>query len=134
MVVDFTERAIKRTYQKGRRENSDIKISKVDAQQLQNLAESFGKVLCFRVIDHVIDFTKVDTQAIREILRVFKRENIALRLGRVEDIICHSSNPGEYLIILRDLLVQLALDILYVPIFLRAKKSVYSYNGLEAML
>jgi len=139
--VDFSERALRRAYKKGLRQNREIKISRMDAQDLQYPAESFDKVLCL----HVMDFVEDDAQATGEILRVLKvggqfvitypsnKENIALGLRLVRDSIRHSSNLGEYLKILQGLLAQMVLGILYIPVFLRAKKRAYSYQGLEAM-
>ncbi|MFC1924463.1 class I SAM-dependent methyltransferase [Chloroflexota bacterium] len=139
--VDFSERALRKAYQKGLRYNRKIKISRMDSQELRYPAESFDKVLCL----HVMDFVEDDKQATREIIRVLKeggqfvitypsnKEGMALGLSLIRDNIRHSSSPGKYLKTLQELLMLMTLGILYIPVLLRAKKRAYSYAGLEAV-
>jgi ubiquinone/menaquinone biosynthesis C-methylase UbiE len=139
--VDFSERALRKAYKKGLKQNKEIKISRMDAQELRYPEESFDKVLCL----HVMDFVADDEQVTREIIRVLKvggqfvitypsnKENIALGLSLIRDSIRHSSSLGDYLKVIRDILVQMTLGILYIPVLLRAKKRNYSSGGLETM-
>jgi len=140
--VDFSERALKKAYKKGLRQNKKIKISRMDAQELWYPAESFDKVLCL----HVMDFVEDAAQATGEILRVLKeggqfvitypsnKEGMRLGLSLVRDSSRHGINQGKYLKTLQDLLMLMTLGILYIPVLLRAKKRAHSYAGLEAML
>lgn len=139
--VDFSNSALKRAHNKGLKQNKEIEISQMDAQELRYPRESFDKVLCL----HVMDFVEDDVKVTREIFRVLKlggqfvitypsqKESIALGFNLVRDSIHHSHNLSGYLRVMQDLLVQMALGILYLPVLLRLKKRAYSYQALKAM-
>ena len=139
--VDFSERALRRAYRKGLKRGKKLKVIKMDAQNLQYPAESFNKALCL----HVMDFIEDDVKATEEILRVLRRggqfvitypsgkEGIGLGFKLFKDSIHHNSNSGNFAKIFPELLVQMGVGVLYVPLLFRAKQRSYSRQDLEAM-
>lgn len=137
--VDMSERALKRAYRKGLEMGREIKLLNMDARKLQFPDESFDKVLCL----HVMDFIEDDEEATREILRVlkgrgqfvitfpFKREGIGFGVSIMKDNLHQNISSQKYGRALLELLAQLGVGIVYLPLLLRAKQRSYSRQNLE---
>jgi len=139
--MDTSEKALKRAYQKGLKRGKEIRVSKMDAQNLQYPAESFDKVLCL----HVMDFIEDDGKATREIFRVLReggefvitypsdKEGVKLGINLLKDSIGHNINSGKSIRALPPLLARMGLGIFYLPLLFRSKQKAYSRQDLGAM-
>lgn len=139
--VDFSERALRKAYQKGLKQGKKLKLSKMDAQNLQYPPKSFDKVLCL----HVMDFVEDDGKATREILRVLReggqfvitypsdKEGIRLAVNLFHESIRDDISSGKFIRVLPHILVQMGMGIFYLPLLFRAKQRSYSHQDLEVM-
>ena len=139
--VDTSERALRRAYEKGLKQGKNIRVSTMDAQNLQYPAESFNKVLCL----HVMDFIEDDEKATKEIFRVLReggqfvitypsgKEGVKLGVNLLKDSTRRNINSGKSIRILPQLLAQMGLGIFYLPLLLRAKQRFHSRHDLEAI-
>jgi len=139
--VDTSEQALKRAYEKGLKEGKELRVFKMDAENLQYPVESFNKVLCL----HVMDFVEDHGKATSEILRVLReggqfvitypsdKEGIRLAVNLYNESIRHNISSGKLIRVLPQLLVQMGGGIFYLPLLFRAKQRSYSHQDLEAM-
>lgn len=139
--VDTSERALRRAYQKGLKRGKEVKVARMDAQNLQYPPGSFHKVLCL----HVMDFIEDDGKATSEILRVLKeggqfvitypseKEGVKLGVNLLKDSLRHNNNTGKRIRVLPRLLARIGAGIPYLPLLLRTKQRFYCHQEIETM-
>ena len=139
--VDYSKIALQKAYKKTLRLGKEIKVLAMDAQSLEFTTGSFNKVLCL----HVMDFIEDDGKATAEILRVLKeggqfvitypsdKEDVKLGVNLLKDSIRHNINSGKFIRVLPQLLAQILVGIVYLPLLFRPKKRFYSRRELEAI-
>ena len=139
--VDYSKIALQKAYKKTLRLGKEIKVLAMDAQSLEFTTGSFNKVLCL----HVMDFIEDDGKATAEILRVLKeggqfvitypsdKEGVKLGVNLLKDSIRHNINSGKFIRVLPQLLAQILVGIVYLPLLFRPKKRFYSRCELEAI-
>ena len=139
--VDSSARALRKAYHKGRRQGREIKVLKMEAQELRYPAESFDKAICL----HVMDFIEDHEKATAEIIRVLRdgghfvityplgREGVNLGINLLRYGFQENIRSRKYGRALGELLGQAGLAALYLPLVLRAKQKSYSCRDLEGM-
>ena len=139
--VDTSARALKRAYQKGLRMGKEVELFNMDARNLEFPEGRFDKALCL----HVMDFVDDNEAATGEILRVLKRggqfvitypshkEGMKLGINILRDGIGHNISSGKCVRAFGELLAQVGVGIVYLPLLFRAKRRAYSQRDLEVM-
>lgn len=139
--MDCSDTALKKAYKKALTWGKEIEVLAMDAQSLEFTTGSFDKVLCL----HVMDFIEDDRKATAEILRVLKeggqfvitypsdKEGVKLGVNLLKDSIRHNINSGKFIRVLPQLLAQILVGIVYLPLLFRPKKRFYSRRELEAI-
>ena len=132
---------LKKVYMKALTRGKEIEVLAMDAQALEFAIGSFDKVLCL----HVMDFIPDDEKATAEILRVLRdrgqfvitypsdKEGVRFGLNLLRDSIRYNINSGKFIKVLPQLLVQIVVGIVYLPLLFRPRKRFYSRRELEAM-
>jgi len=141
--VDYSSTALRKAYEKVFRLGKEIELFLMDARKLEFPAGSFDKVLCL----HVMDFVAENTEATSEILRVLKKwgqfvitypsdkEGPKLGLNLLKDSIRNNLGSGKHRIrVLSELLAQMLVGIVYLPLLFRPKKRSYSRHELQTMI
>jgi len=140
--VDSSARALRKAYEKGKRQGKEIKVFKMEAQELQYPAKSFNKVLCLHVMDFIEDQPKVASEIIR-VLRdggqfvityPLGKEGINLGINLLKDGFQRHIRSGKYGRAIAELLGQAVLVFLYLPLIFRTKQKVYSSQDLKSIL
>ena len=139
--VDYSKIALQKAYKKTLRLGKEIEVLAMDAQSLEFTTGSFNKVLCL----HVMDFIEDDGKATAEILRVLKeggqfvitypsdKEGVKLGVNLLKDSIRHNINSGKFIRVIPQLLAQILVGAVYLPLLFRPKKRFYSRHQLEVM-
>ncbi len=135
--IDTSERALKKAYQKSLKKGREIKTYRMDAQKLAYPAGRFSKVLCL----HVMDFLENGGRATEEMVRVLKdggefvitypsaREGVRFGARLLSDSF-RRGRVGLGRAFLQ-LLLQMVVGVVYVPLLFRSKQKCYSYGELE---
>ena len=139
--VDYSKIALQKAYKKALRLGKKIEVLAMDAQSLEFTTGSFNKVLCL----HVMDFIEENEQVTGEIFRVLKeggqfvitypsdKEGAKLGVNLLKDSIRHNINSGKFTRVLPQLLAQILVGIVYIPLLFRPKKRFYLRRELEAI-
>lgn len=140
--VDYSKTALRKAYSKAFVWGKEIEVLMMDVRRLEFAAGSFDSVLCL----HVMDFIEDKRQATEEVLRVLKdggrfvitypsgKEDLELGLNLLRDSIGHKVNSGKHRVrALFESLAQVVMGIVYLPLFLRPRKRLYSRGELQAM-
>jgi len=140
--VDYSKTALRKAYSKAFVWGKEIEVLMMDVRRLEFAAGSFNSVLCL----HVMDFIEDKRQATEEVLRVLKdggrfvitypsgKEDLELGLNLLRDSIGHKVNSGKHRVrALFESLAQVVMGIVYLPLFLRPRKRLYSRGELQAM-
>jgi ubiquinone/menaquinone biosynthesis C-methylase UbiE len=141
--VDYSSTALCKAYKKALRLGREIDVLIMDARKLEFAAGSFDKVLCI----HVMDFIAEDTKVTSEILRVLKKtgqfvitypsgkEGSKLGFNLLKDGIHSNLVSGKHRIrAFWELITQMVVGIVYLPLLLRPNKRFYSRSQLEAIV
>jgi ubiquinone/menaquinone biosynthesis C-methylase UbiE len=140
--VDYSNTALQKAHNKAARLGKEIEVWNMDARCLRFATASFDKVLCL----HVMDFIEQGREISGEILRVLRhggqfaitypsdREGLGLGINLVKDSLHHNINSGKHPIrAVLELLAQMLVGMVYVPLLFRPKRNCYSRRELEAM-
>ena len=140
--VDYSKTALRKAYSKAFVWGKEIEVLMMDVRRLEFAAGSFDSVLCL----HVMDFIEDKSQATEEVFRVLKdggrfvitypsgKEDLELGLNLLRDSIGHKVNSGKHRVrALFESLAQVVMGIVYLPLFLRPRKRLYSRDELQAM-
>jgi len=139
--VDYSDTALKKVYKKALTRGKEIEVLAMDAQALEFAIGSFDKVLCL----HVMDFIPDDEKATAEIVRVLRdggqfvitypsdKEGVKFGVNLLRDSIRHNINSGKFIRVLPQLLVQIVVGLVYLPLLFRPRKRFYSRRELETM-
>ncbi len=141
--LDYSSTALRKAYRKTSRLGSTIELLLMDARRLQFSAASFDKVVCI----HVMDFIRENVEVTSEILRVLKnggqfvitypsdKESPTLGFNLLKDHIRTLIGSGKHpLRAFLEVVVQIVLGIVYLPLMLRPNKKFYTRYQLERML
>lgn len=143
MGVDYSSRALRMAYNKALSFGQEIKLYVMDGQYLQFTAESFDKVLCIHVMDFIEDRIKVTSEIMRvlrnngQFVITYPSGKEDLNLGRniLKDNMAYYMGAGKHrLVALFKSIAQMALCIVYLPLYLRPRRKVYSHEELEEMM
>jgi len=140
-AIDYSTRALEKARQKAEAAGKDIKALPMDARQLEFPQGTFERVLCI----HVMDFLSDSEAATAEIVRVVKKggefvitfpsDNEGPGLGKAffEDSVSEDKARGRNLTVayLRAT-GKLLMGFVYLPLYMRKGKKVYSRPQLEA--
>jgi len=140
--VDYSKTALRKAYSKAFVWGKEIEVLMMDVRRLEFAAGSFDSVLCL----HVMDFIEDKSQATEEVFRVLKdggrfvitypsgKEDLELGLNLLRDSIGYKVNSGKHRVrALFESLAQVVMGIVYLPLFLRPRKRLYSRDELQAM-
>lgn len=140
--VDYSNTALQKAHNKAARLGKEIELWNMDARCLKFATGSFDKVLCL----HVMDFIEQGREISGEIVRVLKhggqfaitypsdREGLGLGINLLKDSVCHNINSGEHPFrAVLELLAQMLVGIVYLPLLFRPKRKCYSRGDLEAL-
>jgi len=141
--IDFSKTALRKARKKALRLGKEIETYIMNAKWLKFTTGSFDEVLCL----HVMDFIEENEEVTGEILRVLKhrgqfvitypsnKEGTKLGLNLLKDNIGHNVNSGKSQIRASlELLAQMMVGIVYVPLLFRPNRKSYSRRELEAMI
>jgi ubiquinone/menaquinone biosynthesis C-methylase UbiE len=143
VAVDYSETAFRKAYRKALASGKKIEVLNMDARCLEFAAGSFDKVLCL----HVTDFVEDNRQVTSEILRVLKdggrfvitypsdKEGLKLGCNLLRDVIRTNLNSGKHPVkAFFELIAQMLMGFVYLPLVFRPKKKFYLRRELEAMI
>ena len=141
--VDYSRIALEKAYKKALRFGSEIKVLIMDVRHLEFAAASFDKVLCL----HVMDFVEDSRQVTNEIFRVLRdggqfvitypsaKEGLKLGCNLVKDMVRTNLRSGRHRVkVIVDIVVQVLMGFVYLPLVFRPKKRFYSCCELQAMI
>jgi len=141
--VDYSKTALQKAYRKALARGKEIEVLIMDARRLEFAAESFDKVLCL----HVMDFIDDNKEATTEILRVLKhggqfvitypsdKEGLKLGCNLLRDVIRTNLDSGKHPVkAFFELIAQMLMGFVYLPLVFRLKKKFYLRRELEAMI
>ncbi len=141
--VDYSSTALRKAYKKALRLGKEIELLVMDARKLEFAAGSFDKVLCL----HVMDFIAENKEVTSEILRVLKKtgqfvitypsdkEGPKLGFNLLKDGIHSNLDSGKAgIMAFFELITQMMVGIVYLPLLFRPNKRFYSLSQVEAII
>lgn len=141
--VDYSKTALQKAYRKALARGKEIEVLIMDVRRLEFAAGSFDKVLCL----HVMDFIDDNKEGTKEVLRVLKhggqfvitypsgKEDTNLLLNLFKDTVAHNIDSGKHRCrAFFESIAQLMTSIVYLPLYLRPNKRIYSRSELEALI
>jgi len=141
--VDYSSTALRKAYKKALRLGKEIELLVMDARKLEFAAGSFDKVLCL----HVMDFIAENKEVTSEILRVLKKtgqfvitypsdkEGPKLGFNLLKDGIHSNLDSGKAgIMAFFELITQMMVGIVYLPLLFRPNKRFYSLSQVEATI
>ncbi|MFC2009794.1 class I SAM-dependent methyltransferase [Chloroflexota bacterium] len=141
--VDYSETALKKTFQKVLASGKQIEVFNMDAQSLGFEDGSFDKVLCLHVMDFVEDAQKVTSEIIRvlrdqgQFVITYPSDKEGVKLGRnlfkYNIHYSHDSKINNIKAFLKSIM-QMVVSSIYLPLLLRSNKKSYSRTRLTALI
>ena len=141
--VDYSHTALQKAYKKALALGKRIEVLTMDARNLEFAAGNFDKAICL----HVMDFVEENEKVTGEIIRVLKdggqfvitypshKEDANLGLNLLKDSVRHSISSGKHRIrVFLELLAQILVGVVYLPLLFRPRRKAYSRSELEAMI
>lgn len=141
--IDLSQTALRRAFSKARKLNKEIELRIMDARHLEYESETFNKVICL----HVMDFVNEKEQVTAEIIRVLKsdgqfvitfpsgKEDSSFGSNLLKDSIHHQIDSGKSpVLIFFDVLAQVLVGLVCIPMMFRPGKRYYSREELGAMI
>ena len=141
--VDYSSTALRKAYQKALRLGKEIELLAMDVRCLQFSTGSFDKVVCI----HVMDFVEENKEVTSEILRVLRNggqfvitypsEKEGPKLGcnllrdRIRSQLDSRKHPIQAFL---ELVAQMVVSFVYLPLAVRPNKRSYSRHKLETMI